>query len=89
MIIWNDDWGDRKIGTDKTFELCGNPLQLSYTTPKILWYKKNCPENHQHTYTVLQSNGFIVYRFTGYMTQDISQGYGLHCFDMHKGAVES
>ncbi len=73
------------VGEEKLFALCGNPLQPSYTLPKILWYKKHQPEVYNNTYKILQSNSFIAYRLTGAMTQDVSQGYGLHCFDMRNG----
>ena len=76
---------NEKIGKEKIFELCGNPLQPSYTTPKIIWYKRNLPEVYENTYKILQSNSFIAFRLTGVMSQELSQGYGLHCFDMKKG----
>jgi len=74
-----------RIGEEKIFEVCGNPLQPAYTLPKILWYKKNRPEVYEKTYKILQSNSFIAYRLTGAMTQDVSQGYAYQCFDMRKG----
>lgn len=90
--IWMDtrsqkvcDRLNQQIGKDRIFELCGNSLQPSYTTPKILWYKENMPEVYKKTTTILQSNSYIVYMLTGKKTQDKSQGYGLHCFDMHTG----
>lgn len=87
--IWMDtraqsvcDRINEKIGADEIFALCGNRLQPSYTTAKILWYKENLPEVYAKTDGILQSNSFIVYRLTGERTQDVSQGYGLHCFNM-------
>ena len=76
---------NEKIGKDKIFELCGNSLQPSYTTAKIIWYQRNLPEVYAKTYKILQSNSYIAYKLTGVMTQDLSQGYGLHCFDMRTG----
>ena len=76
---------NEKIGKDKVFELCGNSLQPSYTTAKIIWYQRNLPEVYAKTYKILQSNSYIAYKLTGVMTQDLSQGYGLHCFDMRTG----
>lgn len=70
---------------DELFLLSGNPLQPSYTLPKILWYRENCPEVYQKAAGILQANSFIVYRLTGTITQDRSQGYGLHCYDIRKG----
>ena len=70
---------------EKLFELCGNPAKPGYTWPKILWYRKHRPEVFEKTEKILQSNSYIVYRMTGEITQDLSQGYGLACFDMRKG----
>ena len=71
-----------KIGADNIFKLSGNPLKPQYTTGKIVWFKQNMPEVYAQTDKVLQSNSFIVYRMTGVMSQDVSQGYGIHSFDM-------
>lgn len=91
--IWMDtraqsicDRVNQEIGAEKIFELCGNMLQPSYTTAKILWYKENLPDIYEKIDKILQSNSFIAYRLTGAITQDISQGYGLHCFNMRTGA---
>lgn len=90
--IWMDvraqdicDELNEKIGADAIFQLAGNSLQPSYTTAKIIWYQRNMPEVYEKTDKILQSNSYIAYKLTGMMTQDISQGYGLHCFDMHTG----
>lgn len=74
-----------RIGKENIFALAGNSLHPSYTTAKILWYQKNLPEVYAKTEKILQSNSYIVYKLTGNMTQDISQGYGLHCFNIHTG----
>lgn len=70
---------------EELFAVCGNPVQPGYTWPKILWYQKHQPEVFAKTEKILQSNSYIVYRMTGEITQDLSQGYGLACFDMRKG----
>ena len=71
---------------ERLFGLCGNPAKPGYTWPKILWYRKHRPEVYEKTEKILQSNSYIVYRMTGEITQDLSQGYGLACFDMRKGS---
>ncbi|HPJ03303.1 MAG TPA: xylulokinase [Candidatus Limiplasma sp.] len=89
--IWTDTRARReceeitgKVSGDALFALCGNPVQPSYTLPKILWYKNNRPEVYQNAQAILQSNSFIAYQLTGRITQDVSQGYGLCCFDMRR-----
>lgn len=76
---------NEKIGADKIFQLSGNSLQPSYSTAKIIWYQRNLPDVYERTHKVLQSNSYIAYRLTGEFTQELSQGYGLHCFDMRTG----
>ena len=76
---------EERIGAKKLYEFSGNSLKPQYTTGKILWYKKHLPNVYQKIDKILQSNSFIVYRLTGIISQDVSQGYGIHAFDMHKG----
>ncbi len=90
--IWMDtrakDICDRlneRIGGEQIFEVAGNSLQPSYSTAKILWYQENLPEMYAKIDKILQSNAFIVYRMTGICSHDMSQGYGMHCFDMRTG----
>ncbi len=66
------------------FELCGNPTAPSYSSPKVLWYKKHRAQVYEKAHRILQANGFVVYRLTGAFSQDVCQGYGLHFFDMRK-----
>ena len=74
-----------RLGEEKLFGLCGNPVQPGYAWPKILWYRRHRPEVFEKTEKILQSNSYIVYRMTGEITQDLSQGYGMACFDMRRG----
>lgn len=90
--IWMDtrakeicDRLNEQIGEENIFALSGNPLQPSYTTAKIIWYKENLPEVYEKIDKILQSNSFIAYRLTGVISQDICQSYGFHCFDMKTG----
>ncbi len=76
---------NHEIGEDRIFAVSGNRLQASYTTPKVLWYQENMPGVYEQTQKILQCNGYLVYRLTGAITQDICQAYGWHCFDMRKG----
>lgn len=73
-----------RVGEDRIFEIAGNDFLPSYTTPKMLWFKENRPEIFKKTKLFLQSNSYIVYKLTGEMSQDMSQGYGIHFFDMNR-----
>ena len=90
--IWTDtragdicDALKQEVPEEELFALCGNPFKPSYTLPKILWYKQNRPDVYRQASVILQSNSFIVYRLTGVLSHDVSQGYGCHFFDMRKG----
>lgn len=90
--IWMDtraqsicDRLNEEIGEDEIFRIAGNSLQPSYTTAKIVWYKENLPEVYSKIYKILQSNSYIAFKLTGQISQDLSQGYGLHCFNMRTG----
>ncbi len=74
-----------RVGFDRIFDLSGNSFEPTYSTPKILWFKQNMPELYNSTYKFLQSNSFIAFKLTGEITQDISQGYGIHSFNMKTG----
>ncbi|PKM38912.1 MAG: carbohydrate kinase [Firmicutes bacterium HGW-Firmicutes-9] len=76
------------IGEDAIFALSGNPLKAQYVTAKILWLQRNLPQAYAKTKWIMQSNGFIAYRLTGSVSMDISQAYGLHCFDMKNGRMD-
>ena len=74
-----------RVGFERIFAVSGNGFEPTYSTPKMLWFKQYRPDVYQKTKRFLQSNSWIVYRFTGVMSQDKSQGYGIHAFDMKRG----
>jgi xylulokinase len=77
-----------KVGADKIFEISGNAFEPTYSTPKILWFKEIKPEIYKDTYMFLQSNSYIILKLTDKYTQDLSQGYGIHSFNMKTGKWE-
>lgn len=94
-MIWMDrraseqsDKTVEKLGFDRIFNISGNSFDATYTTPKVLWLKENKPEIYKKTYKFLQCNSYIAFRLTGNMTQDLSQGYGLHMFNMKTGRYD-
>ncbi len=88
-MIWLDrraskeaQWMKDTVGEELIIELSGNPVDAAYITPKILWLKNNEPQVYNRTYKFLNSNAFLVYRMTGNLSQEPSQGYGFHFYDM-------
>lgn len=70
------------VPENEIFTLSGNPLSPNYVTPKLMKFKREFPEIYAKTYKFLPSNSYIAYRLTGKMTQEYSQAYGLHFFDL-------
>jgi xylulokinase len=92
-MIWLDRraekqaaWMRSTIGEELLVNLNGNPVDPAYIAPKMLWLRENEPEIYKQTAKFLQSNSYIVYQLTGEYSQDYSQGYGFHFFDIAKGA---
>lgn len=90
-IMWLDRraeqeacWMENTLGKDNLWDISKNPADSSYITPKMLWLKNHRPEVFSKTTTFIQSNGYLVYRLTGVLSQDYSQGYGFHFFDMNQ-----
>lgn len=77
-----------ELGEDRIFDIAGNDFLPSYTTPKIVWFRENCPDVYSKTYKFMQSNSFIAYKLTGVFSQDKSQLYGIHFYDLHKMAYD-
>jgi len=79
---------EQRVGAERILALSGNRLAPSYTTGKILWFRKHRPDVYRRTRWFLQSNSYIVYGLTGAITQDASQGYGLHVIDVATGGYD-
>jgi xylulokinase len=75
----------QRVGFERIFDVSGNGFEPTYSTPKMLWFKEHQPDVYRQVHRFLQSNSWIAYRLTGVMSQDKSQGYGVHAFDMKTG----
>lgn len=94
-MIWLDhraikeaEWMKKTVGEETLIALSGNPVDACYVTPKMLWLKEHEPEVYAKTHKFLQSNSYIVYKLTGEMSQDYSQGYAYHFFDISRGQLD-
>lgn len=77
-----------RIGFERIFKISGNSFEPTYSTPKMLWFKERKPDIYKNTYKFLQSNSYIVFKLTGCYTQELSQGYGIHSFNIKTGKYE-
>jgi xylulokinase len=88
-MIWLDrraeeeaNWLRSLPEANSLVNLCANPLDSAYITPKLIWLRNHRPDIFEATSSFLTASGFIVACFTGQFTCDYTQAYGYHFFDM-------
>ncbi len=62
--------GKDTIGDERSLDTTGNVISTQATWPKMLWLKKNEPENWDRTFKFLTGHSYVVMRLTGEYTQD-------------------
>lgn len=88
-ILWNDgrtieetEYLNTVIGKDKLSEYTANIAFAGFTAPKILWVKKNEPENFDRIEKIMLPKDYIAYRLTGVHCTDVSDASGMLLFDV-------
>ncbi len=88
-ILWNDgrtteevEYLNETIGKDKITEYTGNIAFAGFTAPKILWVKKNEPENFARISKIMLPKDYLVYRLSGAFTTDYSDASGMLLLDV-------
>lgn len=91
-ILWNDgrtgeetDYLNNVFGKDKLVKLTGNFAFAGFTAPKILWLKKNEPENFKKIKHILLPKDYLTFMLTGKYATDYSDASGMLLLDVeHK-----
>lgn len=88
-ILWNDGrtteetgYLNTVIGREKLSEYTANIAFAGFTAPKILWVKKNEPENFARIAKIMLPKDYIAYRLTGVHCTDVSDASGMLLFDV-------
>lgn len=88
-ILWNDgrtieecDYLNNVIGKEKLSEYTANISFTGFTAPKILWVKKNEPENFARISKIMLPKDYIAYKLTGVHCTDVSDASGMLLFDV-------
>lgn len=88
-ILWNDgrtgaetEYLNAKIGKEKLSNLTANIAFAGFTAPKILWMKKNEPENFKKIEKIMLPKDYINYRLTGVHSIDYSDASGMLLLDV-------
>lgn len=88
-ILWNDCRSEGQtaylndvVGRQKLSSLTGNVAFAGFTAPKILWLKKNEPQNFKKIYKILLPKDYLTYAFTGKFATDYSDASGTLLLDV-------
>ena len=88
-ILWNDGrtgeevaYLNDEIGKARLTELTGNIAFAGFTAPKILWMKKNEPDNFAKIKKIMLPKDYIAYRLSGAFCTDYSDASGMLLLDV-------
>ena len=88
-ILWNDgrtgretDYLNQVIGTKTLSEYTANIAFAGFTAPKLLWMEKNEPEKFEQIEKIMLPKDYLVYRFTGAFSTDVSDASGMLLLDV-------
>ena len=88
-ILWNDGrtseetaWLNEEIGKNRLSELTANIAFAGFTAPKLLWMKKNEPENFSRISKIMLPKDYINYMLTGVHSCDYSDASGMLLLDV-------
>lgn len=88
-ILWNDgrtqaecDYLNKEIGREKISSYTANMALTGFTAPKLLWVRKNEPENFNKIKKVMLPKDYIAYMLSGVHCTDVSDASGMLLFDV-------
>ena len=88
-ILWNDgrtkeetDYLNNVIGKEKLSEYTSNIAFTGFTAPKILWVRKNEPDNFKKINKIMLPKDYLVYRLSGTFSTDYSDASGMLLLDV-------
>ena len=65
-------------------KLTGNVALTGFTAPKILWVKKNEPENFKKIKKILLPKDYLAFKLSGIYSTDVSDASGMLLLDVNK-----
>lgn len=88
-ILWNDGrteeetfYLNQEIGKEKLSKYTANIAFAGFTAPKILWVKKNEPEQFARIHKIMLPKDYIAYRLSGTFCTDYSDASGTLLLDV-------
>ncbi len=88
-ILWNDgrtgeecEYLNKVVGKETLSRYTANIAFTGFTAPKLLWMKKNEPENFARIEKIMLPKDYLAYRLTGVHCTDVSDASGMLLFDV-------
>ncbi|HCT92602.1 MAG TPA: xylulokinase, partial [Lachnospiraceae bacterium] len=88
-ILWNDgrtqkevDYLNNEIGKDRLSACTANIAFAGFTAPKLLWVKKNEPDNFARIKKIMLPKDYIAYKLSGCHCCDYSDASGMLLLDV-------
>lgn len=72
----------QKIGVADLFELSGKCIDPAYSLPKMMWLKKERPEQYQNAYKFLMPMDYLLAKLSGRFLTDHTMASGTLAYDM-------
>lgn len=88
-ILWNDgrtqeetEYLNREIGKENLSAYTANIAFAGFTAPKLLWMRKQEPENFSKIAKIMLPKDYLAYRMTGVHSTDYSDASGMLLLDV-------
>ena len=88
-ILWNDgrtkeecEYLNNDIGKEALSGYTANIAFTGFTAPKLLWVKRNEPENFARINKIMLPKDYLLYRLTGVHATDVSDASGMLLLDV-------
>ena len=88
-ILWCDGRTGREcreitdiIGRERLISISGNPALAGFTAGKILWVRKNEPENYEKCKKIMLPKDYVRYKLTGDFATDAGNASGTNLLDI-------
>lgn len=88
-ILWNDgrtaeesEYLNQVVGKKALSEYTANISFAGFTAPKVLWMKKQEPENFARIHKIMLPKDYLAYRLSGVHSSDVSDASGTLFFDV-------
>lgn len=74
----------KALDQEKLYKQTGGTTNQQHIIPRLLWVKKNEPDNWEKTHTIMGSYDYILFRLSGTKCLELNWAAESGCYDIHK-----